>query len=120
VVRHEEFLRLFYERLNAGDVDGMLAMLHPDVIWASHLEGSYIRGRHKVRRYWGRHRTIDVVIEPLHFSNGPDGETVVRVRSSVREADGSLIAEGISDHIFEIQDGLILGFDFHQYGAEAN
>jgi ketosteroid isomerase-like protein len=49
-----ELVRGIIEALNRGDVDGMLARMHPDFEWRP-LEGSPVarvyRGREQVRRY---------------------------------------------------------------------
>jgi ketosteroid isomerase-like protein len=49
-----ELVRGIIEALNRGDVDGMLAHMHPDFEWRP-LEGSPVarvyRGREQVRRY---------------------------------------------------------------------
>ena len=45
------FLRRVYERFNARDIDGVLAHVHPDVLWANGQDGGYLQGHDDLRRY---------------------------------------------------------------------
>jgi len=113
-----EFLRRIYERFNARDIEGVLACLHEDVLWANGQDGGHVRGRQGVRSYWTRQwTTIDPHVEPVGFSSGERGETVVEVRQIVRGLDGKLLVDKQVGHVFRIEDGLIRRFDIK---AETN
>jgi len=107
-----EFLKQVYERFNARDMEGVLASLHGDVMWANGQDGGHVHGREGVRSYWTRQwAMIDPRVEPMGFSTGPDGEIVVRIHQIVRALAGSLLADKIVGHVFRIEDGLIRRFD---------
>jgi ketosteroid isomerase-like protein len=101
-----------YQRFNARDVDGVLALLHADVLWANGMEGGHVNGRDGVRLYWSRQwAKIDPHVEPLGVSVNPDGEIVVEVHQTVRDLSGNLLSDKMVGHIFRIEDGLIRRFD---------
>jgi hypothetical protein len=107
-----EFLRRMYERFNARDMEGVLASLHGDVIWANGQEGGHVHGHAGVRGYWTRQwAMIDPHVEPVGFSIGPNGEIIVEVHQTVRDLGGKLLADRTVSHIFRIEDGLIRRFD---------
>ena len=107
-----EFLRRVYQCFNARDMEGGLASLHGDVMWANGQDGGYVHGREGVRSYWTRQwAMIDPHVEPRGFSTGPDGEIVVRIHQIMRDVAGSLLADKMVGHVFRIEDGLIRRFD---------
>ena len=59
-------------------MEGVLAAMHEDVVWANGMEGGHVYGRAGVRDYWTRQwAMIDPHVEPVKFSTGPDGELMV-------------------------------------------
>ncbi len=44
-----EMLKGMYDRFNARDVDGILAVLADDVAWANGMDGGHVHGRETVR-----------------------------------------------------------------------
>ncbi len=108
----EQFLKRLYERFNARDLDALLAMMRPDVVWANGMEGGYVHGRDGVRDYWTRQwRLVDPHVEPIGFSAGRDGEIEVEVHQVVRDLKGHVLADKMVGHIFRIDAGLITRFD---------
>jgi len=107
-----EFLKRVYELFNMREMEGVLATLHPDVVWANGMEGGYVHGHEGVRDYWKRQwATIDPHVEPLRFSTGSDGAIVVDVHQTVHDLEGNLLADKMVGHIFRIEDGMIRRFD---------
>jgi hypothetical protein len=107
-----DLLRRVYERFNARDIDGVLAFLHGDVVWANGQAGGHVRGHLEVRSYWTRQwAMIDPHVEPVGFSAEPGTETVVRIHQTVRDLAGKLLADKMIDHVFRVEDGLIRRFD---------
>ena len=107
-----EFLRRVYARFNARNMEAVLAALHEDVIWANGMEGGHVHGRDGVRSYWTRQwAMIDPHVEPVGFSNGPEGEIIVEVHQVVHDLDGNPLLDQMVGHIFRIEDGLIRRFD---------
>lgn len=45
----EQIVRTFMQRMEAGDIDGAVALLDPDVVWIN-LSLPTVRGRERVRR----------------------------------------------------------------------
>jgi hypothetical protein len=75
-------------------------------------EGGHVHGREGVRNYWTRlWAVIDPHVEPIEFSNGPEGEVVVEVHQVVRDLNGNLFADKMVGHMFRIENGLIKRFD---------
>jgi ketosteroid isomerase-like protein len=106
------FLRRVYERFNARDIDGVLACLHADVVWANSQDGGYAHGHDGVRRYWTRQWTmIDSHVEPMDFSVAADGEITVAICQIVRDPSGKILADRKVGHVFRLEDGLIKRFD---------
>jgi hypothetical protein len=107
-----DFLGHIYDRFNARDMETVLAAMREDVTWANGMEGGYVNGREGVRSYWTRQwAMLDPRVDPLEFSPGPQGETVVRVHQVVRDLSGALLADLEVTHIFWIKEGLIERFD---------
>ena len=44
-------LERIYARFNARDIDGVLALLADDVVWANGMDGGHVHGREAVREY---------------------------------------------------------------------
>jgi len=108
----EEHLRRLYDRFNTRDMEGVLAAMHEDVVWANGMEGGHVYGRAGVRDYWTRQwAMIDPHVEPVKFSTGPDGELMVDVRQIVHDLKGNLLADAMVGHIFRCESGLIKRFD---------
>jgi hypothetical protein len=108
-------LRDLYNRFNARDMETVLAAMDEDVIWANGMEGGHVHGRAGVRSYWTRQwAMIDPHVEPLEFSDGPDGEVVIDVHQVVRDLNGNLLADTRVGHVFRIENGLVKRFDIRE------
>lgn len=114
-----ETLRRIYDRFNARDIDGVLAVLAEDVVWANGMDGGHIHGREAVRAYWTRQwTTVSPHVEPVSFHREADGAIVAEVRQSVRDLEGRPLqgqTHGLKDrmvgHVFRFHDGRIARFD---------
>jgi ketosteroid isomerase-like protein len=107
-----EFLKRLYDRFNARDIEVVLAELDENVVWANGMEGGHVHGRDGVRSYWTRQwAMVDPHVEPVGFSNGPDGEIVVEVHQVVHDLQGNLLVDQMVGHIFRLKDGLVRRFD---------
>jgi hypothetical protein len=114
-----ELLERLYDRFNARNVDAVLAMLHPDVLWANGMEGGHVHGHDGVRAYWARQWTmIDPHVEPVDFRAKGDGVVTVEVHQTVRDLGGNLLSDRRVGHVFQIQDGLIRRFDIAVAGSD--
>ena len=107
-----EFLKRLYDRFNARDMEAVLAKLDENVVWANGMEGGHVHGRDGVRSYWTRQwAMVDPHVDPVGFSNGPEGEIVVEVHQVVRDLSGQLLMDQMVGHIFRIENGLVRRFD---------
>ena len=107
-----ELLDQLYQRFNMRDIDGLLAAMHEDVIWANGMEGGHVYRREGVRRYWTRQwAMIDPHVEPVDVSIEPGGKAVVEVHQTVRDLEGQVVSDKMVGHIFQIEDGLVRRFD---------
>jgi SnoaL-like domain len=110
-----ELLIHLYDRFNARDMETVLTALHEDVLWANGMEGGHVRGRNGVRSYWTRQwAIIDPHVEPVAFSAGTDGETVVEVHQTVRDLQGEVLVDQMVGHIFRIESNLVRRFDIRR------
>lgn len=110
-----DLLMNVYSAFNARDVDTILAAMSADVDWPNGWEGGRVYGHEGVRDYWTRQwAAIDPHVEPVGFDIDETGRTVVKVHQVVRDLEGNVIAEGIVEHAYLIEDGLIKSMEIRQ------
>jgi hypothetical protein len=119
-----ELLAELYRAFNAREIDTVLARMTDDVDWPNAWEGGRLVGRASVRDYWTRQwAAINPSVEPLSFSERPDGSIAVDVTQTVRALDGALIGEGRVTHVYLLRDELVARMDVEepaeQLGQEA-
>jgi len=109
---NEDLLRKAYQAFNARDIDAVLAVLHPEVAWANGMEVGYVHGHDEVRNYWSRQwRLIDPHVEPQRFTTDETGQTVVDVHQVVRDLNGNVIVDQMTQHLYAIEHNLIKRMD---------
>jgi hypothetical protein len=108
-----EVLQHLYDRFNARDIEAVLAMTHPGVVWANGMEGGHVHGHDGLRSYWTRQwAIIDPHVELARVSvSANDGETVAEVHQVVRDLKGKVLSDKTVVHVFRIEDGMIRRFD---------
>lgn len=107
-----ELLQRAYDRFNARDIDAVLAMLHPAVVWANGWEGGYVHGHDGVRDYWTRQwAAIDSHVTPLSFTRRSDGGIAVEVHLTARDLEGNLLSDTTTFHLFRLENGRVARFD---------
>ncbi len=113
-----ETLRGLYDRFNRRDIDGVLAALTDDVVWANGMDGGHVHGHGGLRDYWTHQwSVVDPHVEPVGFETAADGSVLARVRQTVRDLDGNVVeqAHGLKDavvgHVFRFRDGKVARFD---------
>jgi ketosteroid isomerase-like protein len=112
LTEEERLLRRAYEAFNARDIDGGLALMHPDVDWPNGMEGGRERGHDAVRAYWTRQfGLIDSHVEPDGFDVDADGRIAVEVHQVVRNLDGAVLSDGRVRHVYTFRDGLVARMD---------
>jgi hypothetical protein len=108
----QDLITASYAAFNSRDLDAALAHLHPDVDWPNAIDGTRLRGHEPVREYWLRQfETMDPRVEPQAISEDEQGRIVVDVHQVVRDLDGGLIADQRVQHVYTIDDGLIVRMD---------
>jgi len=122
MIKNVETLKLLYERFNAKDIDGVLAMLSDDVEWANGMDGGFVQGHDGIRAYWTRQwAVVDPHVEPLHFDPLANGSILVKVKQTIRDLEGLPIQEkGLKDktvdHVFHFANGKVVRFDIQDRG----
>jgi ketosteroid isomerase-like protein len=106
-----DLVDLLYARFNARDIDAVLELLAPDVVWANGMEGGHEHGHEAVRAYWSRQwQLIDPRVDPV--STVFDGGTAhVEVHQVVRDLGGAVLADEMVGHIFTFAAGKVVRFD---------
>jgi hypothetical protein len=104
----EALLRRCYAAFNARDLEGALALMHPEVTWPNGWEGGWIEGKEGVGHYWRRQwAAIDPHVEPRAFTWEPDGRIAVSVHQVVRDLAGTVLADQMVEHLYQVQAGYI-------------
>lgn len=114
-----EVLKRMYDRFNARDINGVLAVVADDVAWTNVMDGGHVHGREAVREYWTRQWTIvSPHVEPVSFDKVANSSIVVKVQQAVRDLEGKPLHDqthGLKDktveHIFRFQEGKVTHFD---------
>lgn len=104
-----ELLTAVYAAFNKRDIEGVLALMQPDVDWPNGMEGGRVHGCDGVRVYWRRQWGIlDPHVEPMHMEEDDEtGSTVVDVHQVVRDLYGNILKDQIVQHVYSFRDGLI-------------
>jgi ketosteroid isomerase-like protein len=104
----EALLHRCYAAFNARHLEGALALMHPDVTWPNGWEGGWVEGREGVAHYWRRQwAAVDPHVEPLAFTWEADGRIAVSVHQVVRDLAGTVLADQMVEHVYQVQDGYI-------------
>jgi ketosteroid isomerase-like protein len=111
----ENILLRAYADFNARDIEAVLSVMHPDVVWANGMEGGYVLGHAGVRDYWTRQWSIiDPHVEPLQITRESDGRLAVLVRQRVRDLTGNLLHEGVVQHVYRFENGLVKAMEIRE------
>jgi|SRR5580698_9340691 ketosteroid isomerase-like protein len=104
-----EILAAAYRWFNARQLDAVLALMHPDVVWPNGMEGGYVYGHEGVRAYWTRQwGMIDPHVEPMKIEMDTEDRAVVEVHQVVRELSGNVVLDTTVRHAYTLRDGLIV------------
>ncbi len=114
-----EVLKRMYDQFNERDIDGILAVLADNVVWANGMDGGHVHGREAVREYWTRQwATVSPHVEPVRFTPSADGSIMVEVQQSVYDLKGNRLldqTQGLQNktvgHVFHFQEGKVVRFD---------
>jgi hypothetical protein len=108
LTEEERLLRSAYAAFNARDIDGALALMHPDVDWPNGMEGGRELGHAAVRAYWTKQfGIIDSRVEPMAFESDDEGRIAVDVHQVVRDLEGTVLSDGRVRHVYAFRDGFV-------------
>jgi hypothetical protein len=116
----EELITAVYRSFNARDIDAVLARMHPDVDWPNGMEGGRVHGHESVRAYWQRQwMVIDPHVDPVHIEDDESSLSVVDVHQVIRDLSGKILMDRMVQHVYSIQDGLIIRMDIREPDTDA-
>ena len=103
----DETIARLYAALNARDIEGVLARLHPAIAWPNGWEGSDLTGTDAVRgllmRQWA---VLSPVSTPVRSHRVRGGWIEVDVHQLLHDAEGTVIADSTLVHAYRERDGL--------------
>jgi hypothetical protein len=110
-----DVVKAAYSYFNARDMESALQTMHEDVDWPNGMEGGRVHGHAGVRDYWTRQwGMIDPHVEPVGFATEEDGRIAVTVHQVVRQLDGTLLVDQLVEHVYRVEDGLILSMEIRE------
>lgn len=111
----EELLKKAYVAFNARDIDGALALMHPDVVWPNGMEGGTVYGHDAVHAYWSRQWTlIDPRVEPLSIVREAEDLYVVQVHALVKDLQGAVLSDRIIHHAYRLESGKVTSMEIRE------
>ena len=109
---YKNIINQAYDAFNARDIDKVLSFMNQDVHWPNGWEGGRVYGHQGVRDYWVRQwAAIDPNVEPVSIHTDELGRSVVQVHATVRDLTGNVISDGMVEHVYVIDSGLIKSMD---------
>lgn len=114
-MRPRERLRGIYAAFNARDIDSVLAVVHPEVVWPNAMEGGTVHGHAGIREYWTRQwKQIDPHVDPLSFQLEVDGRIAVLVQQLVKDLEGRVLSDHKVEHVYAFDGGLIRSMEIRE------
>lgn len=108
----ENLIKKAYPAFNSRDIDTALSTFHSAVQWPKAFEGGYVSGHEEIRTYWTRQWSeINPTVEPIRFSQRPDGTLEVMVHQIVKDLQGNILFDGEVKHIYTMEDNLLRRMD---------
>lgn len=111
---NQNLIKQAYAAFNKRDIDAAFTVMHPEVHWPNGWEGGYVNGHEEVREYWTRQwKEINPHVEPVAFKER-DGQTEVEVHQLVKDLSGNVLFDGMINHVYTIENGLIIKMDIEK------
>ncbi|GAB3020499.1 nuclear transport factor 2 family protein [Spirosoma pulveris] len=109
---YQDLINRAYHAFNNRDIDGVLALMHPDVQWPNGWEGGYVHGQDEVRAYWTRQwQEIDPEVTPISLHERSAGHMEVIVHQLIHDKQGNILTDGMVKHVYTIEEGKIKRMD---------
>ena len=110
-----DMIKKIYTAFNARDIDTVFLTLDPAVTWSNGWEGGYVQGHDAVRSYWTRQwKEVDPHVEPVGFREKEDGRVQVEVHQVAKDMEGNILFDGLVQHIYTFENGLITRMDIEK------
>ncbi len=103
-----------YAAFNARDIEAVLAVRHPDVVWPNGMEGGIVLGHAGVRDYW-MWRVVDPHVEPVRFVIEANGRVAVEVRQGVCDFAGNVLKDSAVEHVYRFESGLTKAMEIREF-----
>jgi ketosteroid isomerase-like protein len=105
---NRELLAEAYTAFNRRNIDGVIALMCPDVDWPNGMEGGRLHGHDQVREYWRRQwEVLNPHVEPVRIEDDAKGDTVVDVHQVVRNMSGDVLVDQVVQHVYSFRNNLI-------------
>jgi ketosteroid isomerase-like protein len=112
-------LQRTYAAFNRRQIEQVLSVLDPEVVWPDVQERRFIRGHQAVRDYWERQfQRIDAHVEPTRFTP-QDSAILVDVRQVVRDLRTLKVVEQHVIHVYTFRGDRVSGMQIHETLEEA-
>src|SRR5688572_5420410 len=107
-----DLIKKAYAAFNERDIDKALSTMQTNVQWSKAWEAGYISGHDEIRKYWTRQwGEINPNVEPIGFTERPDGRVEVNVHQKVMDLQGNSMFDGTVKHVYSFEEGLIKTMD---------
>ncbi len=106
----ELIVRRLFERRRRGDVEGVLALLHEDIVATTVADGSVLRGIDRVCAYFAREHSGDRRTEVDAHQVETEGD-VVTVRGRIRVFTAGCLTDSPACWRFVVRDGRVWRID---------
>ena len=108
----EELIHQAYMAFNARNIDAVLDLLHPDVLWANGWEGGYVKGHKELKEYWKRQwRDVNPMAYPVAIKEDVDGTIEVHIRQIAKDVQGKILFDGVVKHIYTLENDKITSME---------
>ena len=109
---NRQFLQDLYAAFNNRELETIISVMHPDVKWATGVEGGFVYRRNAVREYWTKqYQMIQVQLEALKFETDERNQNIVTVHQVVSDLPGNLLVDMTVQQIFTIDNGSIVLYE---------
>jgi len=106
---YRELVQHVYNSFNLRNANAALEVIHPDAEWANAMEGGLLKGHDEINSYWHRQWSyVDWHVKFVDLTLEDSGNVVVNTNQIIRDLSGNIISIRDVQHVFRIEDGLIL------------
>jgi ketosteroid isomerase-like protein len=107
-----DLIARLHDAFNRRDLEGVVAMLHPDVRFRDYIDDGEVRGLDEARAFYQRvFATIAPELAFLSSEELPDGRVVTRLQVGIHDRSGHLWSDSSATVTYVLADGLVLGLD---------